>query len=145
MDIMATFFLTSLPPMLGMEDEDWMVRLQSLKFLKTRHEGLEEVTSQLKGNRKQMASEEKLLADFRAELPLLQQEKQSHVEILRLINKDIEDMNGILKKSQECRENLSKKQDQCFKEYIEVKDDVDRLTSKVWRTCQRKVSTYLLT
>lgn len=36
-------------------------------------------------------------------------------------------MNGILKKSQECRQNLSKKQDQCFEEYIEVRDDVDRM------------------
>lgn len=75
-----------------MEDEDWMAKLQSLKFLKTRHERLEEVTSQLKENHKQMASEDKLLENFRAELALLEQEKHSHVEILRLINKDIEDV-----------------------------------------------------
>lgn len=36
-------------------------------------------------------------------------------------------MNGILKKSQEGRQYLSKKQDHCFEEYIEVKDDVDRM------------------
>ena len=36
-------------------------------------------------------------------------------------------MNGILKKSHECRQTLSKKQEQCFEEYVEVKDDVDKM------------------
>ncbi|XP_055327816.1 zinc finger C4H2 domain-containing protein-like [Paramacrobiotus metropolitanus] len=110
-------------------EEDWLLKLDTLKELKLQHEKLSALMENVKNVHKLQQTESKCLNDFDAEIKLLRQELDRHVEIIKLINKDIEDMDRIHKQSKEYREKLNRNLHELLEEYVPLNENVNKLRS----------------
>lgn len=82
-------------------EEDWMMKLELLKELKSKHGDLAAIRERLLDGNSILKDTEKLLVDFKVEVELLEMEKQKHTDIIRAINKDLEEV-FCAKKTQKC-------------------------------------------
>ncbi|XP_076444875.1 zinc finger C4H2 domain-containing protein-like [Babylonia areolata] len=108
-------------------DLENLKKLERLKDIRSRSLCLEKVRSRLHQEVDIRTMEERHLEEYRQELDLLLQEKMAHVEELRLIHADINQMELTIKQAEEERSRATESAKKLYEEYRPLKDDVDRM------------------
>ncbi|KAF2351321.1 Zinc finger C4H2-type [Trinorchestia longiramus] len=101
-------------------DEDNRTALVKLEYIKEiRHKmlGVERLRSRLAAEVEAVQVEEASLADYKAEMDQLLQEKMAHVEELRQIHADINAMENIIKSGEEIRSKALENARRLYEEY----------------------------
>ncbi|MCL4137118.1 UNVERIFIED_CONTAM: hypothetical protein GTU68_010728, partial [Idotea baltica] len=91
---------------------------------------LDRVRARLSAEVEVVQAEEATLAEYRAELELLQQEKMAHVEELRQIHADINAIESIIKAAQELRGKSLDHARRLYEDYHPLKQDVARIAAQ---------------
>jgi len=95
------------------------IRSKTMQMLKLKERLFDEVETSRK--------EERYLVDYRAEMDMLLQEKMSHVEVLRQVHADINQMETIIKQAEQSRIRSIETAKRLHAEFGPVKAEVDRL------------------
>ncbi|XP_070191416.1 zinc finger C4H2 domain-containing protein-like [Littorina saxatilis] len=113
--------------MVDERDFDVLNKLEKLKDVRSRSLCLEKVRSRLHQEVDVRNMEERNLEEYRQELELLLQEKMAHVEELRLIHADINQMEATIKQAEEEKARATESAKKLYEEYRPLKDDVDQM------------------
>ncbi|XP_071537230.1 zinc finger C4H2 domain-containing protein isoform X2 [Panulirus ornatus] len=117
----------------GMADErDRAVymKLEALKDIRAKVVAVERLRGRLAQEVEVVQAEEASLAEYRAEMELLLQEKMAHVEELRQIHADINAMESIIKSAEDLRNKSLEHARRLYDEYHPLKQEVNRLVTQ---------------
>ncbi|XP_050711505.1 zinc finger C4H2 domain-containing protein-like isoform X2 [Eriocheir sinensis] len=114
------------------EDRDRSVylKLEALKDIRAKVVAVERLRGRLAQEVEVVQTEEASLAEYRAEMELLLQEKMAHVEELRQIHADINAMESIIKSAEDLRNKSLEHARRLYDEYHPLKQEVSRLAAQ---------------
>ncbi|XP_066958370.1 zinc finger C4H2 domain-containing protein [Macrobrachium rosenbergii] len=106
------------------------MKLEALKDIRAKVVAVERIRARLAQEVEMVQAEEASLAEYRAEMELLLQEKMAHVEELRQIHADINAMESIIKSAEELRNKSLDHARRLYDEYHPLKQDVSRMAQQ---------------
>ncbi|XP_076038811.1 zinc finger C4H2 domain-containing protein [Oratosquilla oratoria] len=106
------------------------LKLEALKDIRAKVVAVERMRGRLATEVEVVQAEEASLAEYRAEMDLLLQEKMAHVEELRQIHADINAMESIIKAAEDVRNKSLEHARRLYDEYRPLKQEVSRLASQ---------------
>lgn len=115
----------------GKEMIDTLSKLDRIKDIRNRTIQVEKLKVKIREEFRHSENESKCMADYKAELEQLIQEKMAHVEELRLIHADINMMESIIKQSEEDRSRAMENVKQLHDEYRPSKHHLDLLRQSI--------------
>ncbi|XP_074593705.1 zinc finger C4H2 domain-containing protein [Brevipalpus obovatus] len=117
------------------EEEVMLNKLEMLKELKDLTPQYNEVIRKLRAELELTEQEEKCLGKYKEEYESLVQEKMAHVEELRLIHADINQMESVIKQSEQEHNNHYKSSKHLYKEFQNLKESMNRYRGEIGLTC----------
>ncbi|KAG7177695.1 Zinc finger C4H2 domain-containing protein-like [Homarus americanus] len=117
----------------GMADEREravFMKLEALKDIRAKVVAVERLRGRLAQEVEVVQAEEASLAEYRAEMELLLQEKMAHVEELRQIHADINAMESIIKSAEDLRNKSLEHARRLYDEYHPLKQEVSRIATQ---------------
>ncbi|XP_055386171.1 zinc finger C4H2 domain-containing protein isoform X1 [Condylostylus longicornis] len=102
-------------------------KLEAIKQIRNKTIQLEKLKSRIVREVKLGDEEEKCLVEYRKEMEQLLQEKMSHVEELRLIHADINEMEAVIKKAEENKLRSMNLANRIHDEYLPLKGEIDQM------------------
>lgn len=106
-----------------------LVKLEYVKEIRHKMMNVERLRNRLAAEVEAVQVEEASLAEYRAEMEQLLQEKMAHVEELRQIHADINAMENIIKSGEEIRSKALDNARRLYEEYQPMKNDAARLVA----------------
>ncbi|KAK7074985.1 Zinc finger C4H2 domain-containing protein [Halocaridina rubra] len=106
------------------------MKLEALKDIRAKVVAVERIRGRLAQEVDMVQAEEASLAEYRAEMELLLQEKMAHVEELRQIHADINAMESIIKSAEELRSKSLDHARRLYDEYHPLKQEVSRISQQ---------------
>ncbi|KAK4323021.1 hypothetical protein Pmani_006258 [Petrolisthes manimaculis] len=106
------------------------MKLEALKDIRAKVVAVERLRGRLAQEVEVVQAEEASLAEYRAEMELLLQEKMAHVEELRQIHADINAMESIIKSAEDLRNKSLDHARRLYDEYHPLKQEVSRLAAQ---------------
>lgn len=102
-------------------------KLEAIKEIRNKTIQLEKLKLRIIREVKIGDEEEKCLSEYRKEMELLLQEKMSHVEELRQIHADINEMEAVIKQTEENRMRSIGLANRIHDEYLPLKTEIDQM------------------
>jgi len=117
--------------MTGLDERQAFAKLEALKDIRNKTINLEKTRVGLLCDVAQCEDEERCLQEYESELQALNQEKMAHVEVLRQIHADINNLEGIIKQAKDSRSAAQENARKLLQEYVPLKQDVNRLRTDI--------------
>lgn len=108
-------------------ERHYYVKLEAIKEIRDKTLALEKLKIRIVKEVKLGDDEEKCLEEYRKELEYLLEEKMSHVEELRQIHADINDMENIIKQTKENQTRSVDIANRNYEEYLALKYQIDHM------------------
>uniref|UniRef100_A0A6A7FRE6 Zinc finger C4H2 domain-containing protein-like n=2 Tax=Hirondellea gigas TaxID=1518452 RepID=A0A6A7FRE6_9CRUS len=106
-----------------------LVKLECVKEIRNKMVHVERLRNRLASEIEAVQVEEASLAEYRAEVDQLLQEKMAHVEELRQIHADINSMENIIKNGEDARMKALDTARRLYEEYQPLKNETSRLVA----------------
>ncbi|XP_075156184.1 zinc finger C4H2 domain-containing protein [Haematobia irritans] len=118
---------TTTPDMPSSNERHYYAKLEAIKDIRDKTVSLEKLKVRIIKEVKLSDDEDKCLEEYRKELEHLLEEKMSHVEELRQIHADINDMENIIKQTKDNQTRSVDMANRHYEEYLALKYQIDHM------------------
>lgn len=119
--------MTTTPDLPSSNERHYYAKLEAIKDIRDKTMALEKLKVRIIKEVKISDDEDKCLDEYRKELEYLLEEKMSHVEELRQIHADINDMENIIKQTKENQTRSVDMANRHYEEYLALKYQIDHM------------------